>query len=77
MAQTWANYQWGYLDFTGSFADGKMILIRKAASVGKEFLQRMAWFNISNNSFDWNCESSNDNGKTRKTNWAIHYARKT
>jgi hypothetical protein len=74
--QTWVDNQGGYLDFEGGFADGKMILSRHATIQGKEVAQRMVWFNITPDSFDWNWERSDDNGATWKTLWPIHYERK-
>lgn len=39
-------------------------------------MQRMIWYNIEENSLDWNWEKSNDNGMTWKTLWTIHYERR-
>lgn len=74
--QTWVDNQGGYLDFSGKFEDGKMILQREATRKGKAFLQRMVWYNIEANKLDWNWESSQDGGKTWKLQWRIHYTRK-
>jgi hypothetical protein len=75
--QTWVDNQGGYLDFTGEYSDGKMILSRKATTKdGKEIMQRMVWHNISHDQLDWNWEASQDGGKTWNVNWPIHYARK-
>lgn len=73
--QTWVDNQSAYLDFTGGFADGKMILSRRATIQGKEVLQRMVWFNITPDSLDWNWERSDDDGATWKVLWPIHYQR--
>jgi hypothetical protein len=76
--QTWVDNQGAYLDFVGEFSDGKMILQRHATTPdGKDFLQRMVWFNIAAGSFDWNWERSDDAGATWKTVWPIHYQRKS
>jgi hypothetical protein len=75
--QTWVDNQAGYLDFTGEFADGKMILSRSAVLKGKEILQRMVWANITPDSFDWSWERSDDNGASWQVVWPIHYTRKT
>jgi hypothetical protein len=75
--QTWVDNQSGYLDFTGEFKDGKMILSRKATTRdGKQIMQRMVWHNITRDQLDWNWEASQDGGKTWKVNWQIHYMRK-
>lgn len=73
--QTWVDNKGGYLDFTGGYADGRMILSRRATIEGKDVLQRMVWFNITPDSFDWNWERSEDQGATWQTLWPIHYQR--
>lgn len=52
-----------------------MILSRKINYEGKEITQRMVFYNISENTFDWNWESSTDNGENWKLNWKIKYSR--
>ncbi len=74
--QTWVDNQGGYLDFTGNFNNNKMILHRSAIDKnGNKFMQRMIYYNITENSFDWNWEISKDNGKTWNSRWQIHYSR--
>lgn len=73
--QTWVDNSGGYLDFTGSWQDEKMILSRSFEIKGKKVMQRMVWYNISEKEFDWNWERSDDDGKTWKANWKIHYTR--
>ncbi len=75
--QTWVDNNGGYLDFTGGFADGEMTLSREAERDGKKFLQRMVFYNITENAFDWNWEKSDDRGKTWELLWKIHYKRKS
>jgi len=42
--QTWVDNEGSYLNFTGEFKDGQMILAREAlAPDGSRFLQRMVW----------------------------------
>jgi len=74
--QTWVDNQGGYLDFTGTFADGKMILSRSAIVQGQACKQRMVWFEISADKFEWNWERSDDDGATWQVKWNIHYSRK-
>lgn len=74
--QTWVDDQGGYMVFTGGMKEGKMILSRKISRDDKEIIQRMVYYNISENKFDWNWESSLDNGVTWKLNWKLHYSRK-
>jgi len=73
--QTWVDNSGGYLDFTGEFRDGKMILSRQAERDGKVFLQRMVFYNIQENSLDWNWERSTDDGETWEVLWHINYER--
>jgi hypothetical protein len=74
--QTWVDNSGGYLDFTGGMEGDKMILSRQAEVKGNKFLQRMVWFNISKEKFDWNWERSDDGGETWKPQWKIRYSRK-
>ena len=74
--QTWVDNSGSYLDFTGGFADGKMTLSREfTGPKGKTVTQRMVWFNITDDAFDWNWERSIDGGEF-KVLWAIHYTRR-
>jgi hypothetical protein len=74
--QTWVDNQGGYLDFTGEFKDGQMILSREATRPdGSKVMQRMVWKNITANEFDWSWERSKDGGKTWEVLWPIHYKR--
>jgi hypothetical protein len=75
--QTWVDNEGGYLDFTGEFKDGQMILQREAVRDGRKFLQRMVWRNITSDALDWSWEASKDGGKTWQVNWPIHYKRKS
>lgn len=76
--QTWVNNEGGYLDFTGDFSNGQMILQREASRPdGSKLLQRMVWKNITANDFDWSWEASLDGGKTWNVNWPVHYKRKS
>jgi len=76
--QTWVDNQGSYLDFTGEFEDGQMILGREVQKKdGTKIMQRMVFKNITPNSFDWSWEASNDGGKTWQVQWPIHYTRKS
>lgn len=75
--QTWVDNQGSYLDFSGEFRDGQMVLVREAVGPkGAKFLQRMVWKNITADSLDWSWERSLDGGKTWQVMWPIHYARR-
>lgn len=73
--QTWVDNQGSYLDFVGSWRDGKMILQRSAVVDNVPVIQRMVWHNIEPDRLDWNWERSSDDGQTWKTVWQIHYVR--
>jgi hypothetical protein len=74
--QTWVDNSGGYMVFTGEFKDEKMILEREIVNPeGKKIKQRMVFYNISPDSFDWNWEKSNDEGKSWELSWKIHYSR--
>lgn len=74
--QTWVDNTGSYLDFTGSFENGKMTLSRDAIVKGVPCKQRMVWYNIQPNEFDWNWERSDDGGNTWQVKWQIKYTRK-
>ncbi|HSD64171.1 MAG TPA: DUF1579 family protein [Ignavibacteriaceae bacterium] len=75
--QTWVDNGGGYLDFKGGFNEGKMILTRSTNDKnGAPVHQRMVYYNISKNEFDWDWEISRDNGNTWELKWRIHYSRK-
>jgi Protein of unknown function (DUF1579) len=74
--QTWVDNEGSYLDFTGEWKDGQMILSRAATANGKPTLQRMVFKNIAPDEFDWSWESSSDGGKSWQVKWPIRYKRK-
>ena len=73
--QTWVDNTASYLDFTGGIVDGKMILSREFEQAGKRIGQRMVWFDIHADHFQWNWERSDDRGQTWKVLWHIDYKR--
>lgn len=73
--QTWVDTNGNYMVFTGSKEDDKMTLSKIIDYEGNEIIQRMVFYNIQENSFDWNWESSKDNEKTWQLNWKLHYTR--
>lgn len=74
--QTWVDNSGSYLDFTGRFEDGKMILSRDGIVRGEACKQRMVWYNIKADEFDWNWERSDDGGAAWRVVWQIKYKRK-
>jgi len=73
--QTWVDTQGYYLLFTGGIEQEKMILSRTVETTNGPLSQRMVFYNIQNDSFDWNWESSTDGGENWKLNWKIRYTR--
>ena len=73
--QTWVDNTAAYLDFSGGFADGRMILEREAEREGKRFRQRMVWQDIRPEAFKWLWQRSDDDGKSWSTQWEIDYTR--
>lgn len=73
--QTWVDNQRSYLDFTGTFADGKMTLSRQFIVGGKIRRQRMVFHDIETDKFVWDWEVSPD-GKNWNLMWQLNYSRK-
>jgi hypothetical protein len=80
--QTWVDNQGGYIALTGGMQGDSMVLITaertvpvKISSTGK-LMNRMVYYNITKDAFDWDWESSTDGGRTWKSNWQLHYVRK-
>lgn len=77
--QTWIDNTGGYISLTGKYENNEMTLTTGSQKLpdGKEIISRMVFFNISPQKFDWRWESTTDNGINWKTNWLIHYKRKS
>jgi hypothetical protein len=74
--QAWADNQGGYFNFTGEVdGDKKIFKTSPRASGDQTIIQRMVFYDIKENSFTWDWESSTDNGDTWSLNWRINYSR--
>ena len=74
--QAWADSQGGYFDFRGAFEGDKRIFMTQPREInGKTVVQRMVFYDIKKDSFNWDWESSNDEGETWNLNWRISYTR--
>jgi len=74
--QTWVDNYGSYLDFIGEYRDNKMILNRVYTDSNKNKIkQRMIFYNIKKDSFDWNWEKSSNDEETWELSWEIHYSR--
>lgn len=74
--QTWVDDQGGYLDFEGGMEGNRMILRRQYEQDGQTIHQRMVFYNIEENSLDWDWETSKDGGTSWDLAWRIHYERR-
>lgn len=73
--QTWVDSAGGYLDFVGGWDGSRMVLERTAARAGVSVRQRMTWRDIGPDAFQWDWESSTDDGRSWRVDWHIDYAR--
>jgi hypothetical protein len=81
--QTWVDSQGGFIYLEGGMQHDSMVLMTQERTVpttvsktGK-IKNRMVYCHITPNSFDWSWEASTDGGGIWKTNWKIHYERKS
>jgi hypothetical protein len=80
--QTWIDNQGGYIALTGGMIGDSMILstaernVPSSVSPSGKLMNRMIYFNIKVDSFNWSWEASADGGKSWKQNWLIYYRRK-
>lgn len=74
--QTWVDNSGSYLDFVGELAGDRMILSREVVREGRRIRQRMVWYNIADDSLDWDWERSEDGGESWQLAWKIHYERR-
>lgn len=80
--QTWIDNQGGYIALSGNVVGDSLILntaernVPASISSTGKMVNRMVYYNIKPDSFDWSWEASIDGGSTWKQNWLIHYKRK-
>jgi hypothetical protein len=74
--KTWVDNGGAYLDFTGDIDGGNRIFQRTAiTSNGNRFLQRMVFYDITEDSPSWEWQRSEDDGETWQLMWRIQYRR--
>ena len=74
--QAWADNSGAYINLIGQLQGQKRIFKTAAHMVkGKTIIQRMVFYNITENNFSWDWESSDDAGVTWKLGWRIFYER--
>ena len=75
--QTWVDSDGNYLDFTGGAMGKDRFFAREYHEQnGDTVQQRMIFYNIAQDAFDWDWERSLDGGATWELRWQIHYERK-
>ena len=67
--QTWVDNHGSFFSFTGAFENDRMTLTAPYESAGKRSLHRRVWSAITADSFEWNWETSDDDGKTWRSAW--------
>ena len=71
--QTWIDNRGAYLDFVGKEEDGIKIFERSFINkAGDTIRQRMRFMNVKKGSFDWDWQSSKNDGEW-KLLWALKY----
>jgi len=73
--QTWVDSQGSYIHLVGEFKDGRMVLVNQPTASSGKVLFRMVFYNIQQNSLDWDWERSEDGGDSWQPRWRIHYQR--
>ncbi len=73
--QAWADNQGSYFDFMGEIDEDKKIFRTKGKELedGSTLIQRMVFYNISEDGLTWDWESTKDGGDTWTLNWRIQY----
>jgi len=75
--QTWVDSDGNYLDFSGGTMGEKRFFGRAYREQdGDTVQQRMIFYNITRDAFDWDWQRSLDGGTTWELRWQIHYERK-
>lgn len=75
--QAWADNQGSYYDFYGEEEGDKKIFSTHPQQINDtvNLVQRMIFYDITENSLMWDWESSKNGGKTWALNWRIAYER--
>jgi len=74
---TTVDNQGNHSVFFGSWRDGKLVFERFFKNKkGEDRIQKLTYYNITANSFDWTFNASFDAGLSWKTYYTVHYVRK-
>lgn len=80
--QTWVDNGGAYIHLTGKMSGDSIILYTEERKVPSKLSptgllkNRMVYYHIQKDSFDWSWEASTDGGQSWKPSWQIHYTRK-
>lgn len=80
--QTWVDSQGGYITLTGGRAGDSLILttaereVPSSISASGKLINRMVYYHIKPDAFDWSWEASTDSGRSWNVKWLIHYRRR-
>lgn len=74
--QAWADNQGGFYNFVGETKGDKKIFKTLPKTMSdKVIIQRMVFYNITNDSMTWDWESTTDGGQNWTLIWRIEYTR--
>ncbi|HAA14136.1 MAG TPA: hypothetical protein DCE41_21560 [Cytophagales bacterium] len=74
--QAWTDSQGGYFDFTGRKDEDRFYFETAETDNGQGGVQqRMVFYEITEEAFTWDWESTQDGGATWTLNWRIQYRR--
>ena len=76
--QAWADSNGGYIDLVGIMeGDTRIFQMTRPRTLpnGSTSISRMRFYNITEDSFDWDWEASTDGGENWQLSWRINYKR--
>ncbi|WP_235297323.1 DUF1579 domain-containing protein [Portibacter marinus] len=76
--QAWADSQGGFINLIGIMdGDQRIFQLAEPGTMpdGTQFINRMRFYDIQEDSFTWDWERSTDDGKNWQLNWRIQYNR--
>ncbi|MDZ7848898.1 MAG: hypothetical protein U5L96_20420 [Owenweeksia sp.] len=75
--QVWTNNQGSFLEFTGARYGDTLAFVMKPALIREQMLvRRMIFYNITENSFTWDWQSTPEGNDEWRLMWRINYKRK-
>lgn len=75
--QVWTDNQSSFLEFTGESYDDTLVFVTEPAVVnGKNVIRRMIFYNIQEDSFNWDWQSAPEGTNDWTLLWGIRYERK-